>query len=320
MKKAPKLSDTERSEIGILLTKGYSHRDIARVLGRSPNTVSGEVRRNSSRGSYVVALAKRKAYYRRKYAKYQGKNIQENPELRAYVIAGLKAHWNPDEIAGAMKATGQPFYASKTSIYEWLRSEWGQAYCGYLYSKRHRVVRRQPKLKHPMIPDRVGIQDRPKGATRRSRYGHWEGDTIVSGKATGSPAALVVAVERKSRLVAARKIPNLKPTSFNQAVKSVQEAGAKLLSLTLDNGFENRAHHGLGIPTYFCDPYSSWQKGTVENANKMIRRYLPKGMDLASVTPARLQAIIQIINNKPRKILGYKSALEMAREKGVLRR
>jgi IS30 family transposase len=170
-----------------------------------------------------------------------------------------------------------------------------------------------------MIPARVGIQERPEEVETRVRVGHWEGDTVVSGKHSGSKAALVVTVERSTRLVAARKIPNLKPESFNRAVRLVQRRVTKMKSLTLDNGIENRYHAALRVPVYFCDPYSSWQKGSVENANKMIRHYLPKGMDLAEVTPARLQAIIRIINNKPRKILGYKSALEMAREKGVLR-
>src|ERR1700689_3431495 len=103
MKKAPKLTDAERSEIGILLGKGYSGRSIAAALGRGPNTVSDEIRHNCVHGIYVVASAKRKSYLKRKYAKYQGKKIQENQALRDYVIAGLKAYWNPDEIAGAMK-------------------------------------------------------------------------------------------------------------------------------------------------------------------------------------------------------------------------
>ena len=319
MKKAPKLSDAERSEIGILLSKKYSHRDIARVLGRSPNTVSDEISRNSVRGIYKPASAKIKSYLKRKYAKYQGKKIQENQALREYVIRGLKQRWNPDEISGQMKATNQPFYASKTSIYEWLRSEWGQAYCELLYTKRHRVRKRKPAAEKQMIPDRVGIESRPEEVETRIRVGHWEGDTVVSGKHTGSKAALVVTVERSTRLVAARKIPNLKPESFNRAVRLVQRRVTKMKSLTLDNGIENRYHTRLTVPVYFCDPYSSWQKGSVENANKMIRHYLPKGMDLAEVTPRHLQDIIRIINNKPRKILGYKSALEMAREKGVLR-
>lgn len=90
-------------------------------------------------------------------------------------------------------------------------------------------------------------------------------------------------------------------------------------SLSLDNGIENRNHNQLGIPTFFCDPYASWQKGGVENINGMLRRYLPKGMDLALVSRAELNKIVRIINNKPRKILGYKSALQVMNERGLLR-
>lgn len=319
MRKAPKLSDAERSEIGILLGKRYSLRSIAAVLGRSPNTISDEIRRNSVRGVYKPASAKIKSYLKRKYAKYQGKKIQESLDLRWYIIVRLQAHWNPDEIAGAMKQEKQPFYASKTAIYEWLRSEWGQYYCQFLDSRRYNARKRKPKVERPMIPDRASITERPLGATNRSRYGHWEGDTMVSGKRTSSTAALVVTVERKTRFVAARAIPNLKPESFNGAVGDIQTAVAKMYSLSLDNGIENRHHARLSVPAYFCDPYSSWQKGSVENVNRMIRRYLPKGTNLAAVTPTRLQAILWIINNKPRKILGYKSALQLATEKGVLR-
>ncbi len=319
MKKAPKLSDAERSEIGILLGKNYSLRSIAAVLGRSPNTVSDEIRRNSVRTGYKPVSAQAKATARRKFASYQGRRIQESLDLRWYIIVRLQAHWNPDEIAGAMRREKQPFYVSKTTIYEWLRSEWGQYYCRYLDSRRYNARKRKPKSERPMIPDRVSIESRPLGATNRTRYGHWEGDTVVSGKRTGSTAALVVTVERKTRLVAARTIPNLKPDSFNGAIWNIQTDVATMRSLSLDNGIENRWHGQLAVPTYFCDPYSSWQKGSVENVNRMIRRYLPKGMDLATVTPAYLQDIIWIINNKPRKILGYKSALQLAKEKGVLR-
>jgi len=318
-----------RDRIKALLDEGYGIRKIGRTLGLSHSTVSREVTRNrfgddgrtppDKRLLYDAAAADHKAYVRRKYAKFQGKKIQEHDQLREYVIARLRDHWNPDEISGAMKQDRLPFYASKTTIYEWLYSEWGQPYCKLLYTKRPRPKKPRLRTEKQMIPNRVGIAKRPLGATHRTRYGHWEGDTVVSGKRTGSTVALVVAVERKTRYVAAQKIPNLKPASFNGAIQAMQKSSAKMLSLSLDNGIENRWHGQLSIPAYFCDPYSSWQKGSVENANKMIRRYLPKGMDLATVTPDHLQAILGIINNKPRKILGYKSALDMAKEKGVLR-
>lgn len=287
-----------------------------------------EIKRNKrSRGEipvtnkqqYQATAADHKAYVRRKYSKYQGKKIQEHDELRRYIIKGLTQDWNPDEISGAMKETGQPFYASKTAIYEWLYSAWGQRYCHHLYTERSHAKARKPKAKKVMIPDRVSITERPAEVTDRSVYDHHEGDTMVSGKKTGSKAALAVDVERKARFISARRLINLKPQTFNAAMMSIQSMLTGIKSRTYDNGIENREHARLGIDSYFCDPYSSWQKGTVGNVNKMLRRYFPKGMDLSLISERELQRAVRIINNKPRKILGYKSALQVMREEGLLR-
>lgn len=322
------LTQSERDRLQALLDSQVKPAEIARILGRDKTTIGREIRRNKrSRGDipvinnqqYQASAADHKAYVRRQYAGYQGKKIQENPELRDYVIWGLKQHWNPDEIAGKMKLDQEPFYASKTTIYEWLYSEWGQPYCQYLDSRQYRLKPRKPKTEKHMIPDRVGIEHRPQGANDRSEYGHHEGDTIVSGKRTGSTAALVVDVERKARFISARKLANLKPKTFIQGMKSIQKKLVSVKSRTYDNGIENREYAALMVVSYFCDPYSSWQKGGVENANRMIRRYLPKGTDMATVSPQRLARIVAIINNKPRKILGYKSALQVMTENGLLR-
>ena len=325
MKKAAKLTDAERCQLEILHDKGYSARAIAKALGRSPNTIAEELKRNSGKdGEYVAAKARQKAYVRRKYAKYQGKKIEENTALRDYIIAGLESGWNPDEISGAMKCEGKPFYASKTAIYEWLYSAYGQPYCQYLPSRQYRPKKRKPAAtERSMIPGRVSVTERPAGATNRTRYGHWEADTVVSGKRTGSTVALAVATERKTRLIAATLIPNLKPATFTAATTGLL-AGKKALSLTLDNGIENRRHQdirgtsGTPVPAFFCDPYSSWQKGQVEHANKLLRRYLPKGCDLSGFTQEQVDRFVARLNNKPRRCLGYQSALQLAKEKGVV--
>lgn len=317
MTKKPKITKEERLEIAVLYEKKYRIREIARVLKRSPGSISDEIRRNLTRGTYDPQRAQAKTRLRRMDAKYQGMKIESDPVLRAYVIAGLCAHWNPDEISGRMKNDHHPVYASKTAIYEWLRTVQGQAYVPFLYSKRYWRKRRKPKTAREMIPERVSIHERSRGADRRTRYGHWEGDTLVSGKKTGSVAAISVAYERKARLVAAQRIENLKPASHTTALMRML-ADKKALSITQDNGIENRDHQELGIPAFFCDPYSSWQKGGVENANKMIRRYIPKGIDLASVSQAYLDQIVSVINNKPRRILKYRTALEVATAAGVL--
>lgn len=316
MQKRGKIKKAERLEIALLRDRGYGVREIGRVLDRSPGSISEELNRNRTRSGYDPLAAERKARLRRMDAKFQGMKIEGDPDLRAHVIAKLEAHWNPDEIAGAMRRERSAFYASKTAIYDWLRSVYGQRYCPLLYSRRYRKRRRKPKTARVMIPDRVSIHERFLGATNRTRYGHWEGDTLGSGKRTSSTAAASVAYERKSKFTQARMIPDLKPASHNRAVHDML-ANKKALSLTQDNGIENTKHRELGIATFFCDPYASWQKGGVENANKMIRRYLPKGIDLATVSQEYLDRIIAIINRKPRRSLGYRTAVEVAAAGGI---
>jgi len=318
MEKRKKLSKAERDEIEILSGKGYTLRNIARVLNRSPNTISYEIRVNGGRAGYRARNAQQYARTRAKDKRWQWSKIEHTPLLKAYIIAGMQQHWNPDEIAGKMKRDRTPFYASKTAIYEWLRSVQGQRYVPLLYSRRYYRKKQEPKKEKVVISDRISIHARFLGASNRTRYGHWEGDTLVSGKKTGSAAAASVAYERKARLVLARKIENLKPESHASAQQQILH-DKKALSMTQDNGVENRHHRRLGIPTFFCDPYSSWQKGGVEHANKMIRRYIPKGTDLATVPQAYLDQIVSIINGKPRKILGYRTALEVAMAAGIIK-
>jgi transposase, IS30 family len=325
-KKYVGLSDAERSEIEILLGRQCGIREIARALKRSPNTISREVMVNSVNGQYIALKAKQKARISRKSRRYQWRKIEHEPSLRTFIIEKLAPpdHWSPDEISGYLKRrqTALP-YVSSPQIYAWLYSSYGQSYCQHLYSKRYHPKRRVRVQKRVLIPDRASIAQRPAGATHRTRYGHWEGDTVVSGKKTGSKAALAVFVERRTRLVTATLIPNLRPASFAYAAIAAL-AGKQALTLSLDNGVENTRHDAItratGTKAYFCDPYSSWQKGSVEQVNKMLRRYIPKGTDLATLSQTQIDQYVTSINNKPRRCLGYYSALELSKEKGVLRK
>lgn len=325
-KKFVGLSDAERSEIAILLKRGCSLREIARALGRSPNTVSYELKQNSVADEYDPLKAKQKSRVSRRSRRYQWRKIERNPALRAFVIEKLETHdWSPDAIAGYLKREQSILpTAGKDQIYAWLYSAVGQPYCQHLLSARYKPKKRAAnKTERVMIPDRISVGERPQGATNRTRYGHWEADTMVSGKRTGGKTALAVTQERKTRLIAARLIPDLRPVSFADAATMLL-VGKKALSLTLDNGLENKQHkdiqgaNGVPIPAFFCDPYSSWQKGGVENANKMLRRYLPKGCDLSIFNQAQIDDYVAKINNKPRRCLGYKSALQLAVEKGIV--
>lgn len=312
------LTQFERDRIEAMLSCGHKQAGIAKVLNRDPGTISRELKRNplkkdfgkNKKGEYKAELAGVKAKARRKNAKYQGKKINENNELKQYIIDKLKDGCNPDEIAGRMKEENKGFYASKTSIYEWLYSIWGQQYCKYLKSRQYNSQKRKKKkTKKILIPFRIGIELRPDYINNLSVFGHWEGDTVVSGKKTGGKEALVVLVERVTKTVRIKRIKSLKPSLFNRAVKSIARSN-QVDSLTLDNGIENQYHYKLNIDTYFCDPYSSWQKGMVENVNKIIRYYIPKGSDISKYSDKYIKMIEDILNNKPRKILHYKTANE----------
>lgn len=242
--------------------------------------------------------------------------IEENKELRAYIIECLQKKWNPDEISGRMKEEKRPWYISKNSVYRWLYSSRGQNYCPLLYSRRYRPKPRRNRIKRVLIPNRVDISRRFEGADTRNRYGHWEKDAIVSRR--GISASIAVAAERKSRLLAARRVRNMSPVDHELATQKMLK-NKKVLSITRDNGIENIYHQETPAPSFFCEPYSSWQKGSVENANKLIRRFFPKGTDFRLVTQKEVDCAIRLINEKPRKILGYRTALEVAMAAGIIK-
>lgn len=349
-KRYDQLDQSKRDRIKILLDNDESYRTIGDVLGVLHTTISREVERNSygddgrtpveKRLTYDPTAAQHKADTRRRNASYEGKKVETNAPLLTYVVASLEKKWNPDEIAGHMKkhrkcssevcqipdsgagCSGGSIYASKTTIYEWLRSSYGQLYCTLLYSKRYRKKpRREKKTKREMIPERTSIHDRPEAVNDRSQPGHWEKDAVVSGKRSGNSSALSVDQERMSRYGHATVVSSMKPGEHVLTAIALNEK-AVVHSITYDNGIENKDHtklKELGIDTYFADPYSSAQKASVENLNKMIRGYYPKGTNFATVKQTELNMVIRIINNKPRKILGYTSALQVAQEKGILR-
>lgn len=327
-KKYGHLDQAKRDRLQAMLDDGLKQNKIAEILKVDPATISREVTRNRKRarikdgrifGTYEADVAEHKAQVRRGKSKYQYMKIEGNNELRAYITDKLKQYWNPDEISGRMKDGDKLFYASKSSIYKWLRSSYGQYYCSYLYSGRYNPRKhRKNKTKRTLIPNRIGLELRPPGATNRTRYGHYEADTMVSAKETKSKAALSVSYERKAKYIDARRIKNMKPESHNRALKSMLE-NKKALSLTQDNGIENARHQELGLPTYFCDPYSSWQKGGVENAIKMIRRFIPRGSDVNDYSDKYVMLVVDILNNKPRKSLGYKTPYEVMSEKNLFK-
>jgi len=304
-------SKSERLELSILLKKGYSLRDIAGVLGQNPSSVSRELRKNRVFGEYEPFKAQHKAYVRRKHSKYQGMKIRENPELERYIQEKLRVHWSPEQIAGRWQLeTGQ--ILTHKVIYKYLYSSYGQLFCQYLKYKRFKRKRRKSvKSVRGAIQNRVFITQRPEIINQRERFGDFEADTLGMPKRTKE--TIVGVIERKSRCLFIKKISQLKYAI--EGMKEIFNSFSQLvLSLTLDNGFENSRYAELGIPTYFCHPYSAWQKGQIESAFSLIREYIPKKKNLAAYSDKEISAIVDIINNIPRKCLNYRTPYEVFKE------
>jgi len=323
MKKYSHIKKTERLEIAILLKKGYSIRSIAKVLKRGIGSISDEIKRNSTNNKYNPLKANHKAYVKRKYAKYQGMKIVNNIELRNYVEKKLKEEWSPEQIAGRLKEIDKHIkYASHNAIYKFIHSSYGKIdgnkLTKYLKYRNRKYRKRKSKLKK--LQDRTFIDNRPNIINNRERYGDWEGDFIVSGKR--GKGVLLVLHERKSRYIIIRKIMSRKTKVVNDYMKNMIGGLIHFESLTLDNDISFTKHKQLSsmldAPIYFCHPYHSWEKGGVENSNKLIRYYVPKGTDISRFSIENIERIEYKLNNKPRKCLNYKSSLEVMKEEKQL--
>lgn len=314
------LDQSDRDRLEALLDSGETQTEIAKILGVDKSTISRELSTHKKAdGTYDANCAQHKAYIRRHNSKYQGMKVESNPALRTYIIEQLEQKRSPDEIAGRIKKERQPFAASKDAIYHWLYSIWGQPYCAYLCGRRYRKKRRRKnKTERVMIPDRISISKRPAGATNKTRYRHFEADTAVAPKRARNTHAIAVAAEIKSKLVLGTKISSL---SQDEMVKAMQlfKSKAHIRSATADNGIENKGHRQWGMPTFFADPYSPWQKPLIENTIGLLRRwFFKKGTDWSTVTEENLQYALSILNNKYRKSLNYASAMEVARAHGII--
>jgi len=300
-----------RMELSILRKKGYSLRGIAGELGVSPASVSRELKRNKMRGGvYKPALAQQKAYMRRRYSKFEGMKIRKDSWLEDHVKKKLQDGATPEEISGRLEYEfGYPVISFKI-IYKWVYSVHGYEFAKYLPSKRWKLKRRKgKKAKRALIPNRVWIEERPEIANERKRIGDFEGDTM--GKPKHSPHTLVAVADRKSRFLIGRKVSALR-RAMRDGFKKIIPPDA--YSLTLDNGVENVHYGSLCIPTYFCHPYHSWEKGTIENTFQRLRRWIPKKSRLEDYSQAQVQAIISRMNNTPRKCLGYRTPAEVFKD------
>lgn len=302
----------ERKEIGLYLEKGYSQADIARILRRSPSTISDELKRKV-RGVYDPLKANLKAYGKRKYAKYQGMKVEEHADLRQYVEEKLKLDWSPEQIAGRMRVVNTHLpRVSTDGIYKFIHSCYGGPLVRFL-RYRGKAYKKSGAAFAAPLNGRTFIDQRPKSIEKRVRFGHWEADFIVSGK--NGMGALLVFVERKSRYVFIFKLLNRKVAAINTVLGKLLGAQLVVKSLTIDNDICFRHHSQMsqiiGAPIFFCHPYHSWEKGSVENMNKWIRQYVKKGSNLSAYSETYLAFVENRLNDRPRKCLKFRTPREV---------
>ena len=315
-KKYFQLTKAKRQELEILADKGYTQKEIAQVLNCSQGTISRELRRgyNSATGKYEATHAQIKMYIRKQKQHYVGKKIEENSELKKYILQALKEKKKPDVIAGRMRKEGQVFYASKDTIYRWLYSSFGSLPCYMYITKRGKAKKHNKnKTKRQIIPNRVLIDTRVLGDT-----GNLEGDTIVSGKKTKSTAGIAVLFDRESKYLALRKVNSMSPSLVMPVYHEALTMWNHVSTCTFDNGIENAHHESLGVPTFFCHPHHPWEKGGVEQSNKLIRQYIPKGCNIGDYTDEYIHSVEETLNDMPRKSIGYRTPREFMIELGQL--
>jgi len=307
------LTIEDRENARVFYEQGKSLQFLVDKIGFSKSTWSREFRRNcDGKGNYVAHKAQQFANKRKKNCGAKPL-ILSDAELREYVEEKLELRWTPEQISGRIELEKKLNKISFKTIYRAIDK-------GTLSKHLEKLMRfkRRKKVKNDngrgKIPNAVSIDERPLGAKNRSRYGHWESDTVHGKRGTGY---FGTHVERRSGFLVAIKLENLRDKAFaNGTVQAFEKVPKKLKkSFTADNGKEFAAHADIPrfteMPVYFCDPYSAWQRGTNENTNGLLRQFYPKGASFSRVTDEDLQEKVYLLNNRPRKRHGFRTPREM---------
>jgi IS30 family transposase len=307
----------ERCKIAELQQAGHSLCQIAAALDRAASSVSRELKRNRGKQvGYKPAYAQEQAAARR----WKGSRLERNAKLRELVLDRLSRGWSPEQIAGWQARTKAATRISYESIYRFIYDQIRRTNDGswrhYLPRAKYKRGRRRRPNRSPLslIKGRVSITSRPAEVDLRATFGHWEADLMLFA-APGQ--ALLVSQERKSRaLLSAKQSGKAALPTARRLITWFQAIEPQLCkSITFDNGTEFAQHlllvDQLGIQTFFCDPHSPWQKGTIENAIGRLRRFLPRTTDITAIDTHMLNACIAAYNNTPRKCLGFQTPAEV---------
>ncbi len=302
----------ERESILKYLSQGISINKIASLIGRNKSSISRELKRNSMHGFYSPSRAQNR--YKNNRTRCGRKNILENNlELREAIAVGLKEDWSPEQICGRFKLEDK-FNISFKTIYRAID-------LGLLEVSKKDVLRRKGKSKkhgsietRGKIPNKKMIDERPFSPEDRSEIGHFESDTVIG---VGRKGAIATHVDRKSRYLLASIMPNRKSDTFSAHTIKMFNPIPKgfVKTFTCDNGKEfsrfKEIEDELNSLVYFANPYHSWERGTNENTNGLLRQYFPKGSNFENITQEDLDIAVHKINNRPRKVLGFRTAYEV---------
>lgn len=311
---ASHLTFQERKILYRMKKAGKPFREIAEALGRDRSTIYREVNRNTGGRGYRPQQAQHLAEERRKACRRTAK--LSHPVIRSYVTVHLKKKWSPEQIAGRLRIDHprkKQCRVSYQTIYNWLRTDAPE-----LREQLRRGTRRSRPETRGQLKDCRTIAGRPQVVGAKRRYGDWEGDTIVS---PGRRSGLTTMVERKSQYLRVRKTKSLKSSDTMRAANSsLKDLPDKLLrTITLDNGKEFAEHRRLtdrlGADVYFAQPYASYQRGLNENTNGLLRQFFPKGTDFARISRRQVARAEQLLNDRPRKSLGYRTPSELFNKK-----
>lgn len=316
-KKYKQLDQKERDRIFQFKKKGMSNSDIAKKLGRDKTTIGREFKRNVHQRfhQYLPDTAQRKADKRKERGRKK-LYVVKQLRLKKKIIALLKKGWSPDLIAGRLKRLKTP-YLNQESIYQFIYSlEGRQANLRQYLRRAHRIRHKKAGRKHRQddtIPNRTDITKRPKSIEKRKQFGHWEGDSVVYNR---HRQVLSTSVERKTRKTIISRPRNRTAKEKSRVlIKRFKPLPKRArLTMTYDNGREAVSHEAVtaavGMKFYFAKTYSSWQRGTNENRNGLVRFYLPRNTDLSQLTWQQIKRVENLINNRPVKLLDYRTPNE----------
>lgn len=297
----------------MLLQENYTQEEIAKKLGFHESSVSREINNRGTPMGYFADIAQ--SHYERMRSKCKRKKRLNDSKRQKYVSEKLELGWSPEQIAGRLKLNHDPRYVCKETIYQFLYTDPWAKYEEHLYQylrygRKKRKKQTGRGVHRSKIPNRVSIHDRPEIIAKRIEYGHCESDSVIY----PYKMAINTINELKTGIVKFTKLERKTAGSTKEAmIKRAFELNIK--SFTVDNGTEHMEHDEMtkwtGIPVYFADPYSSWQRGANENANMLLRGYLPKRRDISELTQEELDDITDELNNRPRKRLGYRTPNEV---------